>query len=341
MNTKKSRTTAAAAFASALALGLAGCASGGGDGSAESSGEETPIRIGIDIPFHPLYSYMANQSDELFADSSCTFDFQVLDATTMVPAWGAGDLDVMTTTSSFMPRVQAQYGIDPVYVFPMARFTEVSGPILVPADSPIETIEDLRGRTVAIPPLDSRFGIEEAIVQGTTGESIREYFDLVESNAAVQEAYAGRADAAYVEAPANQELLEAGWRSVWNLQSGTVELFDQEYMLSGGFITSQDFLDASPECIEDLVAGTQATWNLYQEDPAAVNDIAATETGLPLAQLEAVAGILNLAGMPEEERRVNEKDVEVWTQMFGLLYESGFLTEEPDDVESLYLVTED
>src|SRR5882757_4676790 len=63
----------------------------------------------IDTPFHPLFDYLAAKSDTIFAGKPYTVKFKVLDAKTQVPAFGAGQCDVMTTPPSAIPRVTEQY----------------------------------------------------------------------------------------------------------------------------------------------------------------------------------------------------------------------------------------
>jgi uncharacterized protein YceK len=68
--------------------------------------------VGIDIPFHPIFDYVEAKSKDYFGPKGYTVKFKVLDATTQVPSFGKGDLDVMTTPPSFIPRVKDSYGID-------------------------------------------------------------------------------------------------------------------------------------------------------------------------------------------------------------------------------------
>ncbi|MDQ6637417.1 MAG: hypothetical protein M3Y62_06470, partial [Candidatus Dormibacteraeota bacterium] len=76
----------------ALACGNSSTSGGGSSGSAK-----TDITVGIDIPFHPLWDYVAAKSNTYFEGKPYKVHFKVLDATTQVPSFGKGDLDVMTT----------------------------------------------------------------------------------------------------------------------------------------------------------------------------------------------------------------------------------------------------
>ena len=77
----------------------------------------------IDIPFHPIFDYVMAKSDTYFAGKPYDVKFKVLDATTQVPAFGAGQCNVMTTPPSFIPRVTQQYHLRVAEFFPLARWT--------------------------------------------------------------------------------------------------------------------------------------------------------------------------------------------------------------------------
>lgn len=331
----------AAALSLVTAVALAGCASNQGNtavGAAAADATQETVTIGIDVPFHPIFNYVMARSEEYFADTPYDVEFTVLDATTQVPAFGRGDLDVITTVPSFMPTIKAQYGIDTRYFFPMARWTP--GPqLLVAADSPVRSIEDLRGRSVAIAPLTSRFGAEQAAVAAATGSTITDYFALSETDAAAQQLSLGRVDAAFLEAPATAPLLEAGFRPVFSVQEAFEQAFGDPAVMNGGFITSTAFAERNPEFLQALVAATQDAWSTFQSEPATVIEVASSVSGLPAAQLELVAQVLNLADTTAEQKQVSARDVETWTRVFPLLAEAGFIQQAPADPASLFLVT--
>ena len=92
----------------------------------------------------------------------------------------------MTTPPSFIPRVMQQYHLRVAEFFPLARWT-IGPQILVPVDSPYKTLQSLKGKNVSIQPLTTRFGSEEAAIEAVTGQNIRNYFDLKETDAAAQD----------------------------------------------------------------------------------------------------------------------------------------------------------
>jgi ABC-type nitrate/sulfonate/bicarbonate transport system substrate-binding protein len=336
---KRLTPAAAIAILSLLAALAAGC--GGGDDESEDAAQQQSRRItvGIDIPFHPLFNYVVGKKDEYFADKPYTVTFRFLDATTQVPSFGKGELDVMTTPPSFIPRVMSQYGIKPVLFFPLARWTP--GPeILVPKDSPLSSLADLEGKRVAVPPLQTRFGSEEAAIIAVTGQNIREYFDIQETEAAAQQLTLGRVDAAFIEAPTTFPLLEGGkYKSIYSVQEAFREALGDPAVVNGGYIARKEFIAANRDFVDDLIAATQDAWNRYQENPDEVNAVASEVSGIPPEQLELVGKVLNLEDMPENLRRITPQDLETWKKLFPLLQKSGFIAEAPKIVEELFVVT--
>lgn len=347
------RVVAMLAIVAALAVVLAACGSSSDDDGNDSSASTTTATnttpppgttytVGIDIPFHPIFDYVQARAADYFAGKPYEVEFKVLDATTQVPSFGKGDLDVMTTPPSFIPRVKDAYGIDATEFFPLARWT--TGPqILVPADSPYETLEDLEGKTLAIPPLNSRFGSEEAAILAATGENIRDYFKLTETDAAAQQLSLGRVDAAFLEAPSTYPLLERRrFKAIYSVHDAFLEAFGDPAVVNGGYIARSDFLKdpQNEDFVDTLISSTQDAWDKYNEDADAVNKVASKVSGIPPEQLAVVGQVLDLNNIPRSERAITQQDVETWSKLFPLLEESGFIKQAPDDPAALFQVTE-
>ena len=297
------------------------------------------ITVGIDIPFHPIFDYVMAKSDTYFAGKPYKVKFKVLDATTQVPAFGQGQLDVMTTPPSFIPRVMQQYHLNVAEFFPLARWT-IGPQILVKKDSPYRTLADLKGKKVAIPPLKTRFGAEEAAIEAATGENIRTYFSLDETDAAAQQLALGRVDAAFIEAPTTYPLLQGGkFRALYSVHDAFLKAFKDPAVVNGGYIARTSFIKQNRQFVNDLIAASQDAWNLYQRNPKAVNAVASKVSGIPAAQLAVVGQVLDLTTMPKEERAITARDVRTWRKLFALLQKSGFITKVPANVASLFVVT--
>lgn len=338
----------ATAVLAIVTLAIAACGGddeSGADESAEAAQTEAsdgPCRVGIDIPYHPLYDYVMANQDRYFGDEPYEVSMRILDAATLVPSFGKDELDVIATLPSFIPRIVDQHEVEPQFFFPLARITKDTVPVYVPEDSSAQTIEDLKGEKVAIQPLRQLFGEEEAAVLAATGESIREYFDLTESGANTQELLLGRAEAAFLNGPGEIAAAteEGGFRRIWSVGEGFEQGLGDPNALSGGFIALPEFIEANPACIEGVTAALQDAWDRYQEDPEEVATVASEESGIPVQQLLGVGEYLDLAGTSREDRTINERDVETWSEIYPLLAESGFLEEAPEDPERFFRVQE-
>lgn len=293
----------------------------------------------IDIPFHPLFDYLAAKSDTIFAGKPYTVKFKVLDAKTQVPAFGAGQCDVMTTPPSAIPRVTAQYKLKVAEFFPLARWT-IGPQILVKKGSPYTTLASLKGKKVAITPLNTRFGAEEAAIEAATGQNIRSYFKLEQTNAAAQELTLGRVDAAFIEAPTTYPLLQGGkFKAIYSVHDAFKKAFGDPAVVNGGYIARTSFIKSASGFTKDLVAATQDVWNRYVKDPKAVNSVASKQSGIAVEQLAVVGQVLDLEKMPVKLRAITPQDVKSWEKIFPLLVKSGFIKTAPANPASLFVVT--
>jgi ABC-type nitrate/sulfonate/bicarbonate transport system substrate-binding protein len=293
----------------------------------------------IDIPFHPLFDYLAAKSATIFAGKPYTVKFKVLDAKTQVPAFGAGQCDVMTTPPSAIPRVTAQYKLKVAEFFPLARWT-IGPQILVKKGSPYTTLASLKGKKVAITPLNTRFGSEEAAIEAATGQNIRSYFKLEQTNAAAQELTLGRVDAAFIEAPTTYPLLQGGkFKAIYSVHDAFLKAFGDPAVVNGGYIARTSFIKSASAFTKDLVAATQKVWNQYVKDPTSVNSVASKQSGIAVAQLAVVGQVLDLEKMPVKLRAITPQDVKSWAKIFPLLAKSGFIKTAPADPASLFVVT--
>lgn len=293
----------------------------------------------IDIPFHPFFDYLAAKSSTIFAGKPYNVNFKVLDATTQVPAFGAGTCDVMTTPPSFIPRVQQQYHLRVAEFFPMARWT-IGPQILVKKGSPFKTLASLKGKKVAILPLKTRFGAEEAAIEAATGQNIRNYFKLEQTSAAAQELTLGRVDAAFIEAPTTYPLLQSGkFKAIYSVHDAFLKAFGDPAVVNGGYIARTGFIKGASGFVKDLVKATQGVWNLYVKSPSAVNSVASKQSGIPAAQLAVVGQVLDLQKMPVRLRAITPQDVKTWSKIFPLLKKSGFNQTSPKNVAPLFVVT--
>jgi ABC-type nitrate/sulfonate/bicarbonate transport system substrate-binding protein len=245
----------------------------------------------------------------------------------------------MTTPPSAIPRVTEQYHLRVAEFFPIARWT-IGPQILVKKGSPYKTLASLKGKKVAITPLNTRFGAEEAAIEAATGQNIRSYFKLEQTNAAAQELTLGRVDAAFIEAPTTYPLLQSGkFKAIYSVHDAFLKAFGDPAVVNGGYIARTGFIKGASGFVRDLVKATQAVWNQYVKDPASVNDVASKQSGIPAAQLAVVGQVLDLQKMPVKLRAITPQDVRSWSKIFPLLQKSGFIKKAPKNVASLFVIT--
>jgi NitT/TauT family transport system substrate-binding protein/sulfonate transport system substrate-binding protein len=233
----------------------------------------------------------------------------------------------------------SQYHQTVAEFFPLARWT-IGPQILVKKGSPYRTLADLKGKRVAIPPLKTRFGAEEAAILAATGENIRTYFKLNETDAAAQQLALGRVDAAFIEAPTTYPLLQGGkFVAIYSVHDAFLKAFGDPAVVNGGYIARTSFIRQNRQFVKDLVKASQDAWNLYQRNPKAVNEVASKVSGIPAAQLAVVGKVLDLSTMPKAERAITPRDVRTWAKLFPLLQKSGFIQKAPANTAALFVVT--
>ena len=232
-----------------------------------------------------------------------------------------------------------QYKLKVAEFFPLARWT-IGPQILVKKGSPYTTLASLKGKKVAITPLNTRFGSEEAAIEAATGQNIRSYFKLEQTNAAAQELTLGRVDAAFIEAPTTYPLLQGGkFKAIYSVHDAFKKAFGDPAVVNGGYIARTSFIKSASGFTKDLVAATQDVWNKYVKDPNAVNTVASKQSGIAVGQLAVVGQVLDLEKMPVKLRAITPQDVKSWEKIFPLLAKSGFIKTAPANVASLFVVT--
>lgn len=319
---------------SLLVLTGPGCDSGG---TLESAPQKT-YRVGIDIPFHPLFNYVSVNQDGYF--EGFNVEFRILDTSTLIPAFGSGDLDVIATFPTSLPRIEQAYGFVAQEFLPLARIQQGMA-VWVPVNSPARNLADLRGSKVAVAPLGQQWGEDEAMVMIETGARIKDYFQVQESGAPVQQLLLGRVDAAFVTGEATAVVAEdGGFRPLVSSDEIFARELGDPFVLSGGMAASSEFIGDNPAFIERLTESFNDAWTKFEADPEAVAEVAAKEGGLSSEQILGFSTAVGLLDMPEHTRQIRQRDVTTWAQLYQALARSGFLEVAPDDPSKYFLITE-
>ena len=319
---------------SLLVLTGSGCDSG----SDPESAPQKTYRIGIDIPFHPLFNYVSVNTDEYF--EGFDVEFRILDTSTLIPAFGTGDLDVIATFPTSLPRIEQAYGFVAQEFLPLARIQHGMA-VWVPVDSPARNLADLRGSKVAVAPLGQQWGEDEAMVMIDTGARIKDYFQVQESGAPVQQLLLGRVDAAFVTGEATAVVAEdGGFRPLVSSDEIFARELGDPFVLSGGMAASREFIGDNPAFIERLIESFNDAWTKFRANPEAVAEVAAKEGGLSSEQVLGFSNATGLLDMPQRTRQISQRDVTTWGHLYRALARSGFLKTAPRDPSKYFLITE-
>ncbi|MFQ5854871.1 MAG: ABC transporter substrate-binding protein [Anaerolineae bacterium] len=312
---------------------------------AAATPEPKTVRIGIDIPVHPFFNYLAARTDEFFGGDPWKLEMKIYSAQAQVTQMVRGNLDIVTSPAFAIPRIQKSQDIELQYFWPMARYTSWSG-IVVRKDSPFETLEDLRGKRLASPPIEAEHGSELAALYGATGQRLDEYFAHVPTEEAGAELELGRADAAWLDPIPKVRLLEKGeFREVIDLAGlWEMALGDDRPVLSGGYIAQPSFVQQNMEFIAKFVKVNRDIWLRFMDDEdfrQEVYQVGGEFGGVPPDRLQFVAEALALANIPRDMLGVLEWDVEVYSKAFDWALKGGFPAKPVEDASKLFLLTKD
>lgn len=336
------------AGASLVGSAVAGCAPGAMPAvvaPATATPELKRISIGIDIPVHPFFNYLAARTGEYFGEDPWKLEMKIYSAQAQVTQMVRGDLDIITSPAFAIPRVQQKQDIELQYFWPMARYMSWSG-IVVRKDSPFETLEDLRGEKLAAPPIEAEHGSELAALYGATGQRLDEYFEHVATEEPGAELETGRAVAAWLDPIGKVRLIQQGeYREVIDLAGlWEMALGDDRPVLSGGYIARPSFIQENIDFVAKFVKVNRDIWTRFmgEEDfRQEVYQVGGEFGGVPPGQLKFVAEALALANIPREMLGVLEWDVEVYQKAFDWALKGGFPMKPVEDASKLFLLTED
>lgn len=329
-----------------LPLTVAACGGGSPAGDGAGGGERQTVKVGIDLPVHPFFNYLAVNSEEYFGDTPWRLDMQVYSAQAQVSEMVRGNLDIITSPAFAIPRIEKQAPqLELTYFWPMARYSSWSG-FLVPTDSPIRSLADLEGKSVAAPPLESEHGSELAAVYGATGTPAAEYFDLTETEQPAPALQTGRVDAALLDPISKVQLIDSGdFREVIDLAGlWEMALGDDRPVLSGGYTASRTFIEENRDFITKFVEVNREIWTKFIQDEAFRDEVYQTGgqfAGVPPEQLQAVAEGLDLTDIDPDLLAVTEDDIEDYSKAFDWARQGGFPIAEVQDPAQKFLLTKD
>jgi NitT/TauT family transport system substrate-binding protein len=324
----------------ALALVLAACGGdddGGnttgstGEPTGETSGESTgptaetggvenvTLSIGV-IPIADVAPLYLGIDQGFFEEEGLTIEPQFAEGgAAIIPAVVAGDNQIgfSNTTSLIIARSQnVPVQIVSQGVVGGASPDEAWDAVLVPADSPIESPEDLAGATIAvntlnnIGPLTINTALDAAGVDFTTVEYVEVPFP--EMLAALE---SGDVDAVWVVEPFVTAGLGGGARAILHPYEET-----EPNLTVATYFSSTDYIEQNPDVIDAFVAAMTRSLDYAAQNPDAARAIVGEYTEIPPEAIEAMT-------LPQWSSDLGIATIE---RMVALAEQYGFVEAAPD-----------
>lgn len=307
MSVFKIRPLAAAA---SIILGLSLVATGcGGDGDAEASSGS--VKLGYFPLVHTATAVHAEEAG-LFEDEELDVELAATPGGAQaIPSLVAGDYDV-TYANYTSAILAAQQGLPLVFVAGNDVGSTDHG-IFVAADSPIEVVADLAGRTFAVNNLQNigtiaiKAQLEDAGVDPDTVELVEmPYPDM---QAALER---GDVDAIWQVEPFQASAQAAGFRKIGDLFAGPVE-----GMPVAGWVTTKEFAGEQADDLDALRAALAASADELRDQRDALVQLVPTYTEVDAAVVEAVE-------LPEWNAELQEEELQ---RTADLMLEYGIIDE--------------
>jgi NitT/TauT family transport system substrate-binding protein len=280
------RARAVAAGAAAL-LTLAACGGGSDDDAGGGGGEGglTAVTIGTQpiVDSAPLY---LGVDQGFFEDEGIDLTIESASGgAVVVPSVVSGDYqfgrgNVLSTM------IAVDQGL-PLTCITNANSTAGNpdfGAVVVPADSPIQSMADLAGRTVSVNTLNNIGDTTiRAVVEGAGGDPQAVEFVEIPFPDAPAALQSGQVDAAWILDPFLTEAVDAGARVL----SYNFSDFHPELDISCVF-TSQQLMQEDPELVAAFQRAMNRSLEFSQQNPEEVRRITGTYTEIDPAVLERI-----------------------------------------------------
>lgn len=300
----------------ASALVLAGCGGGarvGGSGANDDGGHFT-VQLGL-LPLTVVAPIYIGVEKGFFEQENLTVEPQLAQGgAAIVPATVSGDLHVGYSNNVSLLLATAK-GLDLQIVSEASHIGEPPDAIVTKKGSPIDTVQELEGKTIGINTLQNVGEILTKAVLEKNGVDIST-IELVEVPfpemiPAVEEE---RIDAGWVVEPFLQSAREADMQSLVSPYSVT------QGGSGGTYFTSDRFAEENPEVLERFTRALHRSIDYSGEHPDEVREISSEYTEIPpeVAQRMILPDFTTQLGI-ETIRLVNE-----------LIVEYGLVEDEPD-----------
>jgi ABC-type nitrate/sulfonate/bicarbonate transport system substrate-binding protein len=299
------------------------------------------VRLGIAPGTQTLWRYVAARKDELLKPRGYTAEFTSYpDEASLRSAFVSGKVDVI---ASLVPTVAslAQSGVSAQLFLPIAWLRE-GYPFVVPSDSSIGELADLRGRRVGTYPLDHPGMLYwEALAPAFANLNLTT-LDLQQTLSPDALLMKRSVEAACVGGVQWSMLQQGqGFRKLVDLQTAWRTISgSQRLLIFGGYIARREFLDGHPSFDVDFARIHVDALNAYKSDHAsfvdATLDVGAAGPSMTASQSQDQATYLGYDDIGLERIGIDDQDVADHHKLLDLMAKSNVLKSPPPDAAALF-----
>lgn len=266
----------------ALTAGCGGSSEEASEPSADGALETQSITIGyLPIPgYAPLH---VAQEEGFYEDEGLDVTLETMAPGSSVPSIVGGSLD-FAGQNWLAIGLAINQGVELQPVAELERGTPEYAEFLVPADSPITSLEDLDGAKVGVVNTPGNCDlIAQAVLRSQDSEVTPEYVNLAVPDMAGTLQRGGVAAACVPEPTLSAMKASGDFRSVFDLFSDDYE----DFPVSGVF-TSQEFAEANPNTVDAVQRALERANALIQEDEQVVRQAVPQFTSVPAEAADAM-----------------------------------------------------
>jgi ABC-type nitrate/sulfonate/bicarbonate transport system substrate-binding protein len=327
-------------IATLLVPSLAGCAP-------KKEKERLSVKIGITSGSQTIYRYVCTKADELFPPLGYEVECKVFpDEGVLRTAFVTDEIQITVTLPPLVPSL-IEAGQDVQFLMPIAWITQ--GYVMaVPADSPYQSMDDLKGKKVATWRREAPgWAYYQATIRKIYGQNYDEFFDPLEVAGRPHEALElGQVEGAVVASISWADMKETGkWRGVTDLAAELKKALDMDHLVMyGGYIAKRSFIEEHNEFIEDFLKVSYEAMKEYKTNKEAFLKVVADYEGggapkMEMGKTEFIAWYLGMDDAPAERMYITEMDVKDYEQIYSLLYECGWLESPVEDIDKMFYVS--
>jgi NitT/TauT family transport system substrate-binding protein len=289
----------------------------GGDGAEE--GQPVTLTVGV-IPIADVAPLYLGMSEGFFEEENITIEPQFAEGgAAIIPSVVSGDYQIgfSNTTSLIIAGTEnVPVQIISQGVLGGATVDEAWDAVIVTEDSPIESPDDLEGRTIAVNTLQNigPLTINTALDQEGVDYSTVDYVEVPfpEMNAALE---GGDVDAVWVVEPFVTQGTSQGARTIlFPYEQTTPDLTVATYF------ASRQYIEENPDVVDRFVRAMNRSLEFAQENPDEVRDVVLDYTEIPPEAAEAMT-------LPQWSPDLNLDTIERTAE---LAEEYGFIDAPPD-----------